>query len=234
MLQVDIKTHGYKGNKILNNISHTFLTNKIHGIIGPNGSGKSTLLKVIAGIERPQEGNIFFQGVEMLQPHQEIACCWQKPYLFHGSVRYNLEYGMKVRGWSRPQRDHRIGELVHDYQLEKLLDRSVQGLSGGETSRVAIARAVSTNPKLLILDEPSAALDPQNVMFVESMLKNLRESSDITIIMVTHNMFQAKRIADETVFLSGGTIVEVGNTMEMFAAPFHEETRSFISGDFIY
>ncbi|OEF95896.1 ATP-binding cassette domain-containing protein [Desulfuribacillus alkaliarsenatis] len=234
MLEVDIVNHGYQGKTILKNIKHTFCGNRIHGIIGPNGSGKSTLLKLLTVMEKPVDGKVMFHGKNLHEPNPKIACCWQKPFLFRGTVRYNLEYPMKVRGWAKSKIQERINELTHSYQIEHLLDRNVKGLSGGENARVAIARAVATHPEVLILDEPSAAMDPKNVMFVESLLRKLRESTDLMIIMVTHNMFQAKRIADETIYIADGTIVEAGSTEELFANPRNEDTRQFISGEFVF
>ncbi len=234
MLTLNIKKHGYQEKVVLKNIQHTFLENKIYGIIGPNGSGKSTLLKLIAAIEKPLEGEIIYQGNLLTQPSDKIGCCWQKPYLFRGTVRYNLEYPMKVRRWDRQRREQRIRELIEDYHLEQLINRSVIGLSGGETARVAIARAVATCPDVLILDEPSAALDPQSVMFVESLLKKLRNATKMTIIMVTHNMFQAKRIADDTLFLFDGSIVEAGATSDIFENPQDIRTRNFVTGEYVF
>lgn len=234
MLSVDIKEHGYNGKVIINNIKYDFTPNKIHGIIGPNGSGKSTLLKVATGLESPVDGQVTLDGKKLTTIPPEIACCWQRPYLFRGTVRYNLEYPLKVRKWPKEQREARIQEVIHKYKIDHLIDRNIIGLSGGEQARVAIARAVASKPEILILDEPSAAMDPKNVMFVESLLADLRASTDLTIIMVTHNMFQAKRIADETLFLVDGTIVEAGPTEVIFDHPQHEETRQFITGEFIF
>ncbi len=234
MLEVKIKQHGYQGNIVLKEIHHTFGENQIHGILGPNGSGKSTLLKLLTAIERPVEGTVFFKGKELLGTDESIACCWQKPYLFQGTVKYNLEYPMKIRQWSREKRAQRVQELITEYHLEPLLNRNVRGLSGGEAARVSIARAVAAHPQVLVLDEPSAALDPQNVIFVESLLKRLRDSSNLTIIMVTHNMFQAKRIADQTIYIEDGRIVEAGDTQLIFSNPEHEKTRQFITGEYIY
>lgn len=234
MIQVKLKSHGYNGNVVLQNVYHLFAKNQIHGIIGPNGSGKSTLLKLLTCMEKPVDGKILYKGEELTKPNQDIACCWQKPYLFRGTVRYNLEYPMKLRNWDKEKRERRMQELVNNYQLNHLIDRNVIGLSGGETARVAIARAISTNPEVLILDEPSAALDPQNVMHVESLLKQLREQTKLTIIMVTHNMFQAKRIADSTIYLAEGSIIEAGPTVELFSNPQNDKTRQFVTGEFVF
>lgn len=234
MLSVDIKEHGYNGKTIIHNIKYDFSPNKIHGIIGPNGSGKSTLLKVATGLEVPVDGQVTLNDKKLTTIPAEIACCWQRPYLFRGTVRFNLEYPLKIHKWAKEKREARIQEVIKKYKIDHLIDRNIIGLSGGEQARVAIARAVVSKPEILILDEPSAAMDPKNVMFVESLLHDLRESTDLTIIMVTHNMFQAKRIADETLFLVDGTIVEAGPTEVIFESPQHEETRQFITGEFIF
>jgi len=234
MLEVNIKEHGYDGKVVLRDVKHTFAENCIHGIIGPNGSGKSTLLKLLAVMEKPVDGTVMYKGQNLVSPHPQIACCWQKPYLFRGTVRYNLEYPMKIRQWDKKKREQRIDEIINSYQIDYLIDRNIIGLSGGEAARVAIARAIVPYPDVLILDEPSAAMDPKNVMFIESLLRTLRDTTDLTIIMVTHNMFQAKRIANETIFISEGTIVEAGATADIFANPEHDETKQFVTGEFIF
>lgn len=233
MLKIDISSHSYDNIQILKKIKHQFQANCVHGIIGPNGCGKSTLLRLLTGIETPSKGKVYFHDQVLQKPDSKIACCWQKPLLFRGTVRYNLEYPMKLRNWSKERRAQRIEELCVNYKLQELINRKVGELSGGENARVAIARAVSINPEVLILDEPSAALDPRSVLHIEELLKQLRAETDLTVIIVTHNLFQAKRIADYTIYMSEGQIVEVGNTAVLFSSPQHEETRMFVSGEVV-
>lgn len=223
-LQINQKT-------ILDNISFNFEQDKIYGIIGPNGAGKSSFLKIITGFVKPTSGEVYFQERIISEPQQNIAIVWQKPYMLHTTVYKNLAYGLKIRGLSKGEIRKKVDEVIDLFELSYIMNDRAVSLSGGETAKVAIARAVATSPDLLILDEPTASLDPKNVLDIEKIISNLNQKYNMTIIFVTHNMFQAKRIADETLFFHNGRLIEIQPTTDLFAKPLNILTKEFISGE---
>lgn len=231
MITLEQVSHSYGERWALKNISYTFENNRIYGIIGPNGAGKSTLLKVITGFEEPARGRVVIEKAILNQPQLDIAVVWQKPYLFKTTVEQNMAYGLKVRKWPKKKINERVKELLGIFRLEHLVKAQSSTLSGGEAARVAIARAIACQPKVLILDEPGANLDPVTTKLMEQTLREIQLQENLTIILVTHDMFQAKRLADVTVFLSQGSIVEAGDTSTFFKNPQCETTRKFLAGE---
>lgn len=212
---------------------------KITAIIGPSGSGKSTLMALINGLAKPSEGKIIIEGEEFSANRdyseyirKQMTMVFQEPVMFKETLEKNIEYGLKLRGVKDiKNKIFNISELLG---IQDKLKQRAPTLSGGEASRASLARAMVFEPKLLILDEPTSNLDPQNVAVIEAALKNMQKVLANTIIVVTHNMFQAKRIADEAVFLLDGKVVEFGAVNEIFENPSDIRTARFISGDMIY
>lgn len=212
---------------------------KITAIIGPSGSGKSTLMALINGLAKPSEGKIIIEGEEFSANRdyseyirKQMTMVFQEPVMFKETLEKNIEYGLKLRGVKDiKNKIFNISELLG---IQDKLKQRASTLSGGEASRASLARAMVFEPKLLILDEPTSNLDPQNVAVIEAALKNMQKVLANTIIVVTHNMFQAKRIADEAVFLLDGKVVEFGAVNEIFENPSDIRTARFISGDMIY
>lgn len=212
---------------------------KITAIIGPSGSGKSTLMALINGLAKPSEGKIIIEGEEFSANRdyseyirKQMTMVFQEPVMFKETLEKNIEYGLKLRGVKDIKKKiFNISELLG---IQDKLKQRAPTLSGGEASRASLARAMVFEPKLLILDEPTSNLDPQNVAVIEAALKNMQKVLANTIIVVTHNMFQAKRIADEAVFLLDGKVVEFGAVNEIFENPSDIRTARFISGDMIY
>ncbi len=212
---------------------------KITAIIGPSGSGKSTLMALINGLAKPSEGKIIIEGEEFSANRdyseyirKQMTMVFQEPVMFKETLEKNIEYGLKLRGVKDiKNKIFNISELLG---IQDKLKQRAPTLSGGEASRASLARAMVFEPKLLILDEPTSNLDPQNVAVIEAALKNMQKVLANTIIVVTHNMFQAKRIADEAVFILDGKVVEFGAVNEIFENPSDIRTARFISGDMIY
>lgn len=212
---------------------------KITAIIGPSGSGKSTLMALINGLAKPSEGKIIIEGEEFSVNkdyseyiRKQMTMVFQEPVMFKETLEKNIEYGLKLRGVKDiKNKIFNISELLG---IQDKLKQRAPTLSGGEASRASLARAMVFEPKLLILDEPTSNLDPQNVAVIEAALKNMQKVLANTIIVVTHNMFQAKRIADEAVFILDGKVVEFGAVNEIFENPSDIRTARFISGDMIY
>ncbi|MCR4441264.1 MAG: ATP-binding cassette domain-containing protein [Peptococcaceae bacterium] len=230
-LEIDNVSHSYGERRVLKGISFRFDEGIIYGIIGPNGAGKSTLLRIMAGMEKPEEGHVFWEGRLLEEPNPQIACVWQKHYLFQSTVSDNILYGLKIRRWPRREQEKRLAYLLENFRLAELAKQPVGSLSGGETARVALARTVAPRPRLLVLDEPAASLDPFHTLLLENSLRWTCREEGMTVIIVTHDMFQAKRIADETLFIRDGVLEEHGPTEQVFGNPRSAKTRKFISGE---
>lgn len=231
VLVADSLSQKYNDRLVLQEFTFEFQPNKIYGLIGPNGAGKSTLLLLLSAMRRPFSGRVFYNGKPLEHSIPEISCVWQRPYLFQGNVIDNIGYGLRIRRWDRKAEKERIKQLLKVFKLEDLSRQRASKLSGGETARVVIARAIAARPKILLLDEPAANLDPSNTRLVEEVLSRIHQEEGITIILVTHDMFQAKRLADITLYLSGGRLIEYGCSKTIFQAPSSHETLRFIRGE---
>jgi len=214
---------------------------KIYGLIGPSGAGKSTLLRIINLLTPPSVGEYLFQGQPLpengrdkLKIQRKMALVFQRTLLFRDSVFNNVSYGLKARNFSREEIESKVNLLLEQVGLKHLAHRRADTLSGGEAQRVAIARAVAFDPELLLLDEPTANLDPGNIEMIENMIRQMNRDKKITVVIVTHNVFQARRIADEVIFLDRGRIIEIGPTEKIFTAPDQEKTRLYVEGRMIY
>jgi tungstate transport system ATP-binding protein len=213
----------------------------IYGLIGPSGAGKSTLLRIMNFLVAADAGTILYHGKpapangpERLALQRNMALVFQKNLLFRDSVWNNVAYGLKARRYPRPLIEKRVNTLLEQVGMTDLALQRADTLSGGEAQRVAIARAIAFEPELLLLDEPTANLDPRNIELIENMILKLVHSKNITVVMVTHNVFQARRIANRVIFINQGKIVETGPTEKIFNAPDRESTRLFVEGRMVY
>jgi tungstate transport system ATP-binding protein len=211
---------------------------QVLGLVGPTGAGKSTLLRLLAGVELPTSGALAFAGQPFgeqelpLDVRRRITLVFQRPLLLAGTVRDNVEYGLRLRGVDhRPQRTDTVLEQLG---LAGLETRSARTLSGGETQLVALARALVVEPEVLLLDEPTANLDPARVALVETVVKDVHRQRGTTIIMATHNLFQARRVASRVVLLLDGRMIEDAPTEQFFNAPSDPRTAAFVRGDMVY
>lgn len=202
------------------------------GIIGPNGAGKSTLLNIIAGLMSPSDGRVFYDEAVKL-PSRDITMVFQTPYLISTTVYNNIAYPLKLRGVAEKAIEKRVNELMEELNIAKLSKQKAWKLSGGERQKVALARALSFGPKLLLLDEPTANIDPYTTAEIERLLLSIGESQDITMVTVTHNLAQAKRMCDEIIMLHNGKIIEQGNCRRILTSPENESTRKFIEGELL-
>lgn len=219
----------YDGRQVLDAKAGRVREGSRTAIVGPNGAGKSTLLKILAGLESPDEGSVLYDGKEDF-PQMDVTLVFQKPYLISSTVEKNIAYPMKLRGFSCEQIEERITKLTADLNLTEFRKQKAWKLSGGETQKAALARALSFGPKLLLLDEPTANIDPYTTSEIEKMLLSI---TDTTIIMVTHNLAQARRVCDSIVMLHEGRIVESGSTAKILSEPETEEARRFIEGELL-
>jgi len=197
-------------------------------ILGPNGAGKTVLLRMLAGLQAPHRGEVLWNGNGL--PAAGIAMVFQHPVLLRSSVFYNAGLGLKPLGLTRAETASRTMHTLERVGLAHRADDSARLLYGGERQRLALARAWAMRPQLLLLDEPTAALDPSATEAVERIVREIR-SDGTRILMTTHNLGQAMRIPDDIVFLSGGRIVERAPASRFFARPQTAEAKLFIQGE---
>jgi len=205
---------GYEGRQVLQGINLCLAAGRCYALVGPNGAGKSTLLRLLALLVAPDRGRLWFQGTEVREMpdvvvwRRRLGVVPQQPWLFRGRVADNLGLGLRFRGVKRRQRQAIVHRLAEDFALTPLLSRTGQELSGGERQKVALARAMASNPEVLLLDEPTAHLDLQATQEFERLLLGLQQWSSLTIVLVTHDLEQATRLADKILVLRQGRLVE--------------------------
>ena len=245
ILEIKDFSVNYGKSRVLKNINLEIEKNRITAIIGPSGCGKSTFLKslnLMITEEKSSEilGKIYFNGknikdfqIENLR--KKIGLVFQTPTPFPFSIYKNMIYAPVYYGIKdKKELDKIVKEKLvlaglYD-EIKDEMNKSALSLSGGQQQRLCIARELTVEPEILLLDEPCSALDIQNTMKIEEMLKNL--SSKYTIVIVTHNLAQAKRIADKTAFFFDGELVEYGDTEDIFTNPNDEKTKNYINGIF--
>jgi tungstate transport system ATP-binding protein len=202
-------------------------------IMGPNGAGKSLLLRLLHGLLTPSSGAVRWNGrAPDRWVRRRQAMVFQKPVLLRRSVIGNVTYALKVHGVARRARRARAQEALVEAGLARLARRPARVLSGGEQQRLALARAWATRPEVLFLDEPTANLDPAGAHAVERMVAAIKDRGT-KIVLTTHDLGQARRLADEVVFLHRGRLVEHGPAQTFFNQPQSEQARAFLSGDLV-
>jgi tungstate transport system ATP-binding protein len=197
-------------------------------ILGPNGAGKSTLLRLLHGLLAPSGGSIRW-GAHEARPAGQ-AMVFQRPVHLRRSAAANIRYALSLAGVRGADADARIAEALADVGLAHLSSRSARVLSGGEQQRLALARAWALRPEVLFLDEPTASLDPKATRAVEDIVRSIH-GRGTTIVMTTHNLAQAKRLADDVVFLQDGRQVEQSPAREFFVSPRTAEAEAFLEGE---
>lgn len=206
-------------------------------LLGPTGAGKSTLLRLLAAVERPTTGEVFFRGdllrIESLPlaTRRRIAMVFQRPMLLTGTVRWNVEYGLRMRNSKGFDTVDRILEVLG---LTRLAGQSAHTLSGGQTQLVALARALVLEPCVLLLDEPTANLDRAHVALVERVIQEERQRRRSSIVWATHNLFQARRVARKVALILDGRLIEVAPPNVFFHSPSDPRTKDFVEGKTVY
>jgi len=206
-------------------------------VVGPNGAGKSSLLRLLNFLESPTSGQITFDGRPLngkvpLSLRRRVTMVFQRPILLSASVRDNVAYGLKLRG--EKEVEARVSQVLDLVGLSQFARASVKTLSGGEAQRVALARAIVIEPEVLLLDEPTANLDPYNGSLIEKIVAELNRERGVTIALVTHSVFQAKRLAHQVAFLLGGREIEVAPAEQFFSTPANPRTAAFVRGEMVY
>ena len=239
----------YGSRLALKNVSIPIAEYQITALIGPSGCGKSTFLRCFNRMHDlyadtryegeillyPDRRNILAREVDPIEVRMRVSMVFQKPNPFPKSIYENVAYGLRVRGMTERQvLDKKIEQALRSAALwEEVKDRlfaQATSLSGGQQQRLCIARALATDPEILLLDEPTSALDPVATANIEELLLDLKQR--VTILIVTHNMQQAARVSDWTAFMYLGELVEFGLTEQLFTAPSKKETEDYITGRF--
>lgn len=209
----------------------------IMAILGPSGAGKSTLLRVINMLDRPDSGKVLIGGKDIwseprLEMQRSMAMVFQKPISFSWNVYDNVAYGLRLRRTDKKEIDSRVHEALTLLDMTGKERQYARSLSGGETQRLAFARAFVIRPKLLLLDEPTANLDPANVAIMERAIRDINEKYHTTVVLVTHSIYQAKRLSTTATFMMNGEVIESGK--DLIKKPVDPRTRMFINGELIY
>jgi tungstate transport system ATP-binding protein len=209
---------------------------EVLALVGPSGAGKSTLLRLLNFLEHPTAGQIIYQGRAIngsvpLPVRRQVTTVFQRPMLLKASVHDNVAYGLRLR---RLRADGQVHDILARVGLEQLAHSSAHKLSGGEMQRVALARALVIDPAVLLLDEPTANLDPYNIGLIEDIVRQHNRERGTTVVLVTHNVFQARRLADRVGLMLSGRLVEVASTPTFFDAPSDSRTAAFVRGDMVY
>jgi tungstate transport system ATP-binding protein len=228
------------GNRRVLQVDHLRIRRgEVFALVGPSGAGKSTLLRLLNFLEPPSAGRIRFLDVEFsatesmpLHYRRRVTTVFQRPILLNRSVHANVSYGLSLRGL----RDSasRIERALEQVGLRALARQRARILSGGEAQRVALARAIVLRPDVLLLDEPTANLDPYNVGLIEEIVTNLNREQGTTLVLVTHNVFQAKRLAHRVALMLDSQVVEVAGVESFFESPQDPRTAAFVRGEMVY
>jgi tungstate transport system ATP-binding protein len=217
------------GRRIIDGITLSLEAKSRTIIVGPNGAGKSVLLRLCHGLLQPTSGTIHWNAPEQPGAPRRQAMVFQKPVLLRRSALANVTYALRVAGWARAQREALAREALRSVGLDALARHPARVLSGGEQQRLALARVWALHPELLFLDEPTASLDPGATQEIERIIAALH-TAGTKIVMVTHNLGQARRLGDEIVFLHQGRALERAPADRFFLRPETSEASQFLKG----
>jgi tungstate transport system ATP-binding protein len=220
-----------RATTILDDVTLTIAAGPPTVLIGPNGSGKTTLLRAAMGLIPLSAGHITWGGRETAAPARS-AIMFQRPTMLRRSAAGNIRYALAAANVPRVKRGNRVGELLTLVGLENIARRPARRLSGGEQQRLALARALARDPAILFLDEPTASLDPHATKAIEDIVRAV-SARGVKVVMSTHDLGQARRLAGEIVLLHRGRLIETAPVDEFFARPRTEEARKFIAGELL-
>jgi tungstate transport system ATP-binding protein len=229
----------YDGRRVLQVDGLDIQCGEVFALVGPNGAGKSTLLRLLNFLEPPTFGRIQFSDFQFkadnmvpLDIQRRVTTVFQRPLLLNRSVRDNVDFGLRLRGEKNTKT--KTDAVLDQVGLVSLAYRRARTLSGGEAQRVALARALVLQPDVLLMDEPTANLDPYNVGLIEDIIRNLAVERAMTLVLVTHNTFQAHRLADRVGLLLEGRLIETADVEDFFETPRDPRTAAFVRGDMVY
>jgi tungstate transport system ATP-binding protein len=216
---------------IVQNLAVTFAPGAPTVLIGPNGAGKSTLIRLAMGLVAPTRGTISWGGRPAPHP-EKLAIVFQRPVMLRRSAAANIAFALAGRGLARAEIGERVRNLLDMASLRALAQRPARRLSGGEQQRLALVRSLARAPEVLFLDEPTNNLDPAATRTVETLIRDTA-ASGVKIVMATHDLGQARRLAGEVMFLIGGRLVEHAAAERFFTAPSSAKAAAFLRGDIV-
>ena len=227
----------YDGRVVLDIDALAVGRGEVLALVGPSGSGKSTLLRLLNFLEPATAGALAFDGRAVgndlpLSERRRVTAVFQRPALLRRSVAANIGYGLGLRGEKLPPEE--LAAWLERLGLTHLARQSALRLSAGEAQRVAMARALVVRPDVLLLDEPTANLDPYNVGLIERLVAEEQRALGMTVVWVTHDIFQARRVAGRVAFLLAGRLVEVTDAETFFTAPATAQAAAFARGELVY
>ncbi len=238
LIEVVDLSHKYGERIILKNINLGIEKGETFALIGPTGSGKTTLLRLIDLLEMPTAGRIYFDSIDTtalgkmkLGVRRRMAFVLQKPVVFNMSIYDNIAYGLKWRRKSQQEIREKVSYLLDVVDLAAFRHKNARTLSGGEAQRVAIARALAVEPEVLLLDEPTANLDPVATSRIEQLISRIIHQYETTIVMATHDMSQGQRLADRIGVMDDGEIIQVGDPGQVFNMPQNRQIAAFVGMD---
>ena len=221
------------GKHLIKDFTCTFKAGPRTVILGPNGAGKSLLLRLCHGLLQPSAGTVAWLGKGRAEARRRQAMVFQRPVMLRRSVSANVDYALKLKGLARDGRRAATADVLGRTGLSRLAEQPARILSIGEQQRLALARAWALAPEVLFLDEPTASLDPSATHAVEKIITAIH-AAGTRIIMTTHDLGQAKRMADEVLFLHRGRLVEHAPNKRFFAAPENDLTQAFVNGELLW
>ncbi len=222
-----------RGTELIKGISFSLGAGTRTVIMGPNGAGKSLTLRLCHGLLKPSGGIVGWAGPDASGAVKRHAMVFQRPVMLRRTARANLIHALSVAGVPRTDRKARADAALDYFGLTDLAERPARLLSGGEQQRLAIARAWALKPQVLFLDEPTSALDPAATKAIEEMIETIH-ADGVKIVMTTHDLGQARRLADDVLFLHNGRLLEQSPAETFFAEPKTEEARAFIRGELLW
>lgn len=231
-------TDGFSQVKAVDGVSLTIPSNEIFGIIGKSGAGKSSLVRLISMMERPDSGQVLYDGQrvdnldekELVLKRRRIGMIFQNFNLFSSrSAGQNIAYPMEICGLSKDQINKRVDELLDLVELSDRKNARISTLSGGQKQRIAIARALANNPDILFCDEATSALDPQTTTSILNLIRKIQSQMNLTVVMITHQMEVVRDACSKVAVVNEGHVVEVGNVNDIFLNPQSPVTKDFIS-----
>lgn len=228
-------THSYGTREVLKDVNMSIDKGEVFALIGPTGAGKTTLLRIIDLLETPTSGELHFDGRpipqsgrQRLEMRRRISFIHQKPQFFSSIVYDNVACGLRWRGRKEDAISNKVRTILETVGLNGYDNRDARTLSGGEAQRVALARALVLEPEVLLLDEPTANLDPVSVTKIERIIRSIARQRSTTMIMATHDMSQGQQLADRIGVLVEGKLVQTGNAADVFRSPQTEDVAHFV------
>ncbi|PWE33644.1 ABC transporter ATP-binding protein [Maritimibacter sp. 55A14] len=218
------------GQRLIDDVTLPIRQGRRTVLLGPNGAGKSLLLRLLHGLIAPSEGAVLWRGRPLDRTARRAqAMVFQRPVLLRRSVLANIRFALGARGMRGAERRARAAEALETARLTDLARRPARVLSGGEQQRLALVRALACEPEILLLDEPTSSLDPASTHAIEDLI-NAANARGVSVLLITHDLGQARRMGDDLVFLHGGRVAETGDLRQCLRTPQSEPLRAWLDG----